>query len=237
MSTVDAILRAVGTRPRRWLLAVTLLLGLLAAAGVSAGLSPSERTFAELSDPVQSLMSVVVAWLGSLLARDLRRAPSRPATGRPEPATGGLAPTLLAATLLAAAIGIAGILFCAATLAVAATGPDPWRDAATIAVGSVLVQIGAMLIGTGLGLILRSWPVAFAASIILPLGLWFVLGAVDALEPVQAWLTPYANVRNLLAGDMSAGKWVQWLVVFLLWSVGLNAVGAARLARGPAAAQ
>jgi hypothetical protein len=221
----DAIRRAVGTRPRRWLLAVTLLLGLLAAAGVAAGLTPAERTFAALSDPVQSLMSVVVAWLGSLLARDLRRTPG----------SGRLAPTLLAAVLLAAVIGIVGVLFCAATLAVAATGADPWRHAATIAVGSVLVQVGAMLVGTGLGLILRSWIVAFAASVVLPLGLWLALGAVDALHTAQAWLTPYANVRNLLAGDMSAGKWAQWLVVFLLWSVGLNAVGAARLRHRAAA--
>jgi hypothetical protein len=35
-------------------------------------------------------------------------------------------------------------------------------------------------------------------------------------------------VRNLLSGEMSPLRWAQWLVVFLIWGVGLNAAGAAR---------
>lgn len=222
-TTLDAVRRSVGTRPRQWLVVLTVLAGLSAAVAVSVAAQPADRTFAVLSDPVQSLMSITVPFLGVLLARDLRRFPR----------AARVAPTLLAATLVAAVIGVFGVLACATTLAVAPSGTaeHPWRHAGTIVVGSVLVQVVAQLVGTGLGLLLRSSIVAFVASIVLPLGLWFALGGVAVLRPAQAWLTPYASVRNLLSGQMSAVAWVQWFVVLLLWGVGLNAVGAARLKR------
>ncbi|KAB1913457.1 hypothetical protein [Micromonospora sp. AMSO31t] len=221
-ATLDALRRSVGTRPRRWLITITLLLGLLAAVAMATAGQPEDRTFATLSDMVQSLMSVTVPFLGVLLAHDLRRAPR---TTRP-------APTLLAATLLAAAVGLFGVLVCAAALALASSGtaPAPWRHAATIALGGVLVQIVAQLVGTGLGLLLRPAVLACLATIVLPLGLWAVLGGIDVLQPAQAF-TPYATVRNLLSGRMSAANWAQWLVVLLIWGVGLNIVGLARLKR------
>lgn len=89
----------------------------------------------------------------------------------------------------------------------------------------------AGLVGTGLGLLLRSTVVAFLATIVLPLGLFGLLGAVDALRPAQPWLTPLGSVRNLLSGDMTVLRWAQWLCVLLLWGVGLNALGAALLNR------
>lgn len=221
-ATFDALRRSVGTRPRRWLITITLLLGLLAAVAMATAGQSEDRTFATLSDMVQSLMSVTVPFLGVLLAHDLRRAPR---TTRP-------APTLLAATLLAAAVGLFGVLVCAAALALAPSGtaPTPWRHAATIALGGVLVQIVAQLVGTGLGLLLRPAVLACLATIVLPLGLWAVLGGIDVLQPAQAF-TPYATVRNLLSGRMSAANWAQWLVVLLIWGVGLNIVGLARLKR------
>ncbi|MFC3502041.1 hypothetical protein ACFOOK_13870 [Micromonospora krabiensis] len=220
-ATADALRRSVATRPRRWLVATTLLLGLLAAVATTAA-PPEDLTFSTLSDMVQSLMSVTVPFLGVLLAHDLSRSPRTPRPG----------PTLLAAVLLAAAVGLFGILVSAAALALAPsdTAPDPWQHAATIAVGGVLVQIVAQLVGTGLGLLLRPTVVACLATIVLPLGLWALLGAVDALSPAQAF-TPYATVRNLLSGEMNAAKWAQWLAVLLVWGVGLNALGVARLKR------
>lgn len=218
-----ALRRAIGTRARRWLLAGTLLAGLLAAVALTAAAAPADRTFAELSGTVQSLMSVLTPLFGILLVRDLRRAPD--ATR--------VIPTVLAVGLPAAVIGVVGVLICAATLALtpADIADEPWRHSGTIAVGSVLVQIVAGLVGTGLGLLLRSPVVAFLATIVLPLGLFALLGAVDALRPAQAWLTPFGSVRNLLSGDMSVLRWVQWLCVLLIWGVGLNAAGAALLKR------
>ena len=212
-----ALRRSVGTRPRRWLLAATLLLGLIAAGGVAAAAEPADRTLATLADPAQSLMSVVLPYLGILMAGDLRDG-SRPVrAGR----------TWAAAVLLAVAVGAFGFLVCAAALVAGSSdAQDPWRSAGTIALGGVLVQVVAVLLGTGLGLLLRRHVVAFLISIALPLGLWFLLGGVD----VQAWLAPYSSVRNLLSGEMSAVRWARWVVVLLIWAVGPNVVGAARLA-------
>ena len=130
---------------------------------------------------------------------------------------------------LAAGVGLAGILISAVTLLAAPeTAADPWARAGTIAVGSVLVQAVAVLVGTGLGLLIRPAVLAFIATIVVPMGLWFVL---SALPSVQDWLTPYATVQNLLSGEMTLRAWAQWVVVALLWGVGLNALGAARLQR------
>jgi hypothetical protein len=217
-----ALRRAVSTWPRRWLLALTLFLGLAAAVALAALGSPTDRTFTNLSGPAQSLMSITLPSIGVLLAGDLRRArPTR------------LMPTLLAAVLVAVAVGVFGVVTCAIALSLAPTSPDvdAWAQFATIAVGSVLVQVVAQLVGTGLGLLIRPAFVAFVASIVLPLGLWFLLGTTDILRPAQAWLTPFATVQNLFSGQRDALGWVQWLAVFLLWGVGLNAVGAARLGR------
>ncbi|MEW1586404.1 hypothetical protein AB0283_13230 [Micromonospora vinacea] len=215
----DALRRSLGTWARRWLLVGTLVAGLLAAVALVAAAAPADRTFADLSGTVQSLMSVATPLFGILLARDLRRAPVRlPAL-----------PTVLAVGLPAVVVGVAGVLLCAATLALtpADVADEPWRFAGTVAAGGVLVQIVAGLVGTGLGLLLRSTVVAFLATIILPLGLFALLGAVDVLRPAQPWLTPFGSVRNLLSGEMSALRWVQWLCVLLIWGVGLNAVGVA----------
>lgn len=218
-TTRAALRRALGTRARRWLLAGTLLAGLLTAVALVAPLAPADRTFVALSGTVQSLMSVVTPLFGILLVRDRHRAPG----------AGRVVPTVLAVALPAVVIGVAGVLICAATLALAPVevADEPWRYAGTVAVGSVLVQVVAGLVGTGLGLLLRSRVIAFVATIVLPLGLFALLGAVDALRPAQPWLTPLGSVRNLLSGEMSVLRWVQWLCVLLIWGVGLNAVGAA----------
>lgn len=119
-------------------------------------------------------MSITLPFVVVLLAGDLRR--------RPAP----VGPTLLAAVVVAATVGLFGDLVCA--LAVVVSGPDPavdpWAGAAAVAVGSVVVQVVAQLVGTGLGLLLRPAAVAFLATIALPLGLWFLLG-VGPLRPAQ----------------------------------------------------
>ena len=233
--TLAALRRLVSTRPRRWLVAATFAAGLLAAVALAATTPADDLTFAMLAESAQSLMSVTVPFVTILLARDIRSSPSAPGVGvayvgAEQGQARQAMPTLLAAAMFGAAVGAFGVLACAVSLAVAPAS-DPWQYAATVAVGSVLVQIVAALIGTGLGLLVRSWAVAFAASIVLPLGLWLLLGAVDALRPAQPWLTPYASVRNLLSGEMSALAWAQWLVMTLLWPVCLNAAGIARVSR------
>ncbi|MET8279671.1 hypothetical protein [Micromonospora sp. NPDC005174] len=220
-TTRDALRRSLGTRTRRWLLAGTLLAGLLTAVALVATAAPTDRTFVDLSGTVQSLMSVATPLFGILLVRDPRRARA------------DVVPTVFGVLLPAVVIGVGGVAICAATLAVTPAGgvDDRWRHVGTVAVGSVLVQLVAGLVGTGLGLLLRSRVVAFLATIVLPLGLFGLLGAVDALRPAQPWLTPFGSVRHLLSGEMSALRWTQWFCVLLIWGVGLNALGAAVRAR------
>ncbi|WP_433538032.1 hypothetical protein ACQPZK_10035 [Micromonospora sp. CA-249363] len=216
-TTRDALRRSLGTRARRRLLVGTLLAGLLTAVALVAAAAPADRTFVDLSGTVQSLMSVATPLFGILLVHDLRRA------------SAGVVPTVPGVLLPAVVIGVAGVVICAATLALSPAdgAADPWRHVGTVAVGSVLVQVVAGLVGTGLGLLLRSRVVAFLATIVLPLGLFGLFGAVDALRPAQPWLTPFGSVRNLLSGEMSVLRWAQWLCVLLIWGVGLNALGAA----------
>ena len=219
-TTREALRRAVGTRARRLLLAATLLLGAAVAAAMTA-VEPDERTFAAVSSPVQLLMSVPLPFLGVLLGRDLRRSPG--------PVR--VLPVLRAAVLLAAAVGVAGALLAALAVAAAPAGADPWRDAAAVALGGVLVQVLAQLVGTGLGLLLGPVLLACAATVVLPLGVHALLGAADALRPAREWLTPFAVAADLLSAGAGGLVRVRWLVVVLLWGAGLNALGAARLRR------
>ncbi|MFI6814508.1 hypothetical protein ACIBG7_19005 [Nonomuraea sp. NPDC050328] len=189
---------------------------------MSATVPPAELTYATLAEAVQSLMSVTVPFLSALLAADLWK------TAR----TARLLPTLLASALMAAAVGIFGSLVSAVALAVASAHADPWQNAGTVAVGGVLVQIVAQSVGTGLALLLRSPLIASIGTIVLPMGLWWLLGSIEPLQPAQPWLTPYAVVQSLLSEQTSPVIWAQWLVVLLVWGGGLNTLGALSLKRG-----
>ncbi|MEK8106878.1 hypothetical protein NKG94_20300 [Micromonospora sp. M12] len=83
---------------QRWLLAGTLLAGVLVAVAMVAAAAPADRTFAEVSGAVQSLMSVLTPLFGILLVRDLRRAP----------VDVPLLPSVLAVGLPAVVVGVVG---------------------------------------------------------------------------------------------------------------------------------
>ncbi len=202
---------------------VTALLGLLAAVAVTLGTAPGMRTFAAVSGPTQSLMSVPAPFLGVLLVSRLRR-PARVTT---------IMSTVLMALRLALLVATFGVLVCAVVTAIAPSTASGgrWAGAGLVVLGSLLVQVVAQLVGTGLGLLLRRPVIACLATIVLPLGLWALLGAVEAFRSVQAWLTPFPSVQHLLSGEMTATAWAQWLVVLAIWGVGLNALGVATATR------
>jgi hypothetical protein len=211
------------SRALRVMVGVTVLLGAVAAIGVPLGTHPAARTLAAVSEPTQSLMSVTVAFLGVLLIGRLRR-PVRPVTilsavGR-----------ALVLALLLAGFGVLVCVVATAAFPSAATG-GRWSDAGMVVLGSLLVQGVAMLVGTGLGLLIRRRVLACLATIVLPLGLWWLLGAVAALRPAQDWLTPYPSVGRLLSGQMAPTSWLQWFVVLTIWGIGLNAAGVLRATR------
>ncbi len=222
-SVLDNVRRLLASRRGRVIVVVTLLLGLVGAVAVTMGSPAALRTFAFTSLAVQLLMSVTVPFLGVLLTSELRRA------GRGHPLT----PRLVAAAAMAAASAVFGVVVSVAALGVASSdAPDgAWRHVGVVVLGSILVQVIAQLAGTGLGMLIRPPAVAMAATIVLPLGLWLILGSVDGLRPAQGWLAPFASAANLLSGPMTPLQWAQVLVVVLVWNVGLNAVGANHLGR------
>jgi hypothetical protein len=73
--------------------------------------------------------------------------------------------------------------------------------------------------------------VACLATIVVPLGMWALLGLVHRWRSAQAWLTPFGSVSHLLSGGRAPQRWAQELVVILIWVVGLNAAGAVRYRR------
>ena len=119
----------------------------------------------------------------------------------------------------------------ATSAAVPAADEGQWDSVGMIILGSVLVQLIAQLSGAGWGLLLRSSALAIVADVVVPLGLWIITGAIPALQGVQAWLAPFASVRNLLSGHMDAERWAQVGVVALVWVVALNTAGILRLRR------
>jgi hypothetical protein len=202
---------------------VTALLGAVAAVAFAAGSVPAARTFAALAGPTQSLMSVTVPFLGVLLVGEQLR-PVR--SGR----TLAAAARALGLALLVAGFGVLVCAVVTAAFPSEAVG-GRWHSAGMVALGSLLVQGVAQLVGTGLGLLIRRPILACLATIVIPLGLWWLLGAVAMLRPTQAWLTPYPSVQHLLSGDMTPTSWTQWLSVLAIWGVGLNACGILRSRR------
>ena len=199
----------------------SLLLGAISAVGVAIAATPTDRTFAAISGPTQSLMSLTLPFLGVLLVRDLRRSAAR-----------SVFQSIGAAVLLAVIISLLGVTACAlaAGIVPSAAAEGRWQHAALVVLGSVLVQALAQLTGTGFGLLIRPAVLACLATIVIPLGLWLLMGAVPVLRPLQ-WLTPYVSARHLLAGEMTWLNWGQWLLVVAIWGGGPNLVGAWRTHR------
>jgi hypothetical protein len=193
--------------------------GLLAGATVALGAGAawlaarSHPDFRDVLEPVQLAMSVLVPFFGVLAVTGLHR----PGADR------RLAPRLLTAVGLAIGFALIGVLPAAVATGWAGGAWPSGPRAAALVAGAVLVQVIAQLVGTGCGLLLRRPAVAMAATIVVPMTVTAVLGAIGVAE----WLTPYGNARALLAGAPTAGL----ALVVLLWCVIPNVVGAVSRAR------
>jgi hypothetical protein len=212
----DALRRVLATRARRWLLAITLLLGALFAALVAVALPADERTLAIIAFPTHMFMSVTLPFLGVLLGRDLLTDLATRA-----------APTLGAAVAVALGVAAFGDLVIVAALATTGSdAPGAWDNAALILLGGLLVQPVANLTGTGLGMLIRPAWVACLATIVIPLGLsaalWFA-------GPVRDWTTPFPVAGTLLSGEAGPVDLARYVVVALIWGVGLNALAVRRV--------
>ncbi|MFI5841870.1 hypothetical protein ACIA8K_19375 [Catenuloplanes sp. NPDC051500] len=214
-----AFRRILATRTRWWILAITLLLGVLTAVAVAAAPPSDERTLAIIAYPTHMVMSVTLPFLGVLLGRDLLSDPAAP-----------IAPALRAA--MAVALGVATLGDLVIVAALAATGsdvPGAWDHAGLIMLGGLLMQPVATLTGTGLGVLIRPAWVACLATIVIPLGVWALLGFAGPLAAVREWVTPFPVAGTLISGEVDAADWARYLVVALIWGVGLNGLAALRV--------
>lgn len=219
-SVTDACRRAVGTGGRVVLVAIAIAVALIAAVALGVALPPAERTFAAVSAPVQSLLSIFVPFFGVLLTSDLR-------DGRRPGPRSGLGPTWMASGLVAIAFGLVGIALSAAATAFGpgGSGVDRWGSAGLLVVGSLIMQLVAAGVGTASGLLVRPVPVAELATIVVPLGCYLLLGTAPVLRSIREWTTPFAAVQRLFSGRLTVLDWLQWAVVVAVWVVGSNVVG------------
>jgi hypothetical protein len=223
-----ALRRAVGTRARVVLAGLTLIVGLVSAFGLAFGLPPDQRTLAITASVVQSLMSVLVPFTTVLVAADLgagravdtARAARSPDAG--DVAAGSLVATWCAAAVYALVVGVFGSLV---SLLATLAGSGSLDRAPTLLVAGPIVQLIAAGVGTAFGLLIRPPWIAMIATIVIPLGVWALLGRVG-LDAARGWLTPFAAVQRVFGAPLTPLAWIQWLVVALIWTVGLNAVAA-----------
>jgi hypothetical protein len=232
-ATVLELRKSASTRVCRSLLITSAAVGLFVAGLVALTGPAHDHTFASISFYVQSAISLPLPFVSILLmtADFGRRAPAA-FTSATSPNVIIVA-KLLASPIIAVVGAAYGVLISvlATSAATPAAEEGRWDAIGMIILGGVLVQLIAQLSGAGWGLLLRSSALAIVADVAVPLGLWIVAGAIPALHGVQAWLTPFASVRNLLSGHMDARSWAQVGVVALVWVVALNAVGILRLRR------
>jgi hypothetical protein len=233
-ATVLELRKSIKSPSRRWLLIVSGVVGLLSAGLVVFTGSAQDHTFAVTSSYTQSAISLPLPFVSVLLmTQEFGRRASSATFGLGMSLGAIIAPKLLASAVIAVAGAGYGVLISLVATSAAAPAADQgrWDAIGMIILGSMLVQLIAQLSGAGWGLLLRSSPLAIAADVVVPLGLWIVTGAIPALQGVQPWLAPFSSARNLLSGHMDSERWAQVGVVALVWVVALNAVGILRLHR------
>ena len=233
-ATVLELRRTVGSRARRWLLIASGVVGLLTAGLVAFAGPARDHTFAVISFYTQSAISLPLPFVSVLImTQEFGRlaGSTTPTSASSRDAT--ITAKLLASALIAVVGASYGVLISVLATCAAALPPDQerWDAAGLIILGSVLVQMIAQLSGAGWGLLLGSSVLAIAADVVVPLGLWIVAGAVPGGHGVQAWLAPFASVRNMLSGHMDTQRWAQVGVIVLVWVIALNVAGMSRVRR------
>jgi hypothetical protein len=226
--------RTAGSRACRWLLLASGAVGLLTAGFVAFTGPARDHTFAAISFYTQSAISLPLPLVSVLMMTQEfgRRARSTTTTSAPSPYA-SISAKLLASALIAIAGASYGVLnsVLATSAATSPADQEPWDAVGLIILGSVLVQLIAQLSGAGWGLLLGSSVLAIAADVVVPLGLWLLTGVVPGVHGVQAWLAPFASVRNVLSGDMDAQRWAQLGLIAFVWVIALNAAGILRVRR------
>lgn len=182
---------------------------LLAAVGTALAALGGVAGFTGSSGIAQSIISVGVPFVTGILGARCR--------GVPPLTVARLLPTVIAFAVGMAAVGIV------ITALVTAAGGGSWELAGPAVAGSVIAQTVAGLIGLGLGTLIGRPVIADLLTIIIPLGLLQLLRLV---APAAApWLTPFPNASRWWSGTMGPDDLPPFLIMVLIWVIGLNTAG------------
>lgn len=199
--------------PRLPIILISVITAIAAAVATALAGLGGAATFAGSSAIAQSIVSIGVPMVTAIIGARCR--------GRAPLTVARLLPIMIGYAVIMAAIGL---LITAVVTALAAGGTDRWALAGPIIPGVIVVQTVASLIGLGLGTLIGRPIIADLMTIILPLGLYLLLGLV--VPAAQPWLTPFPNASRWWSGTMTLDALPPFLVMVLIWVVGLNVAGA-----------
>ncbi|GGL89470.1 MULTISPECIES: ABC transporter permease [Micromonospora] len=222
------------TRAGLWLL---VGIGLLAAALVAAMLiwAPrQEQTFALFFTFTLLPIGVLLPVLGILSITSEWSQRTALATFALVPRRERVIVAKLAAVVLAALASVLVSLAVAAlgALVAGATGADgPWRFAPELLWHAVVLQVAAVLMGAGFGLLLLNTPLAIVSYLLLPI-LWSTLGAtIPALRGPAGWLDTALTMEPFYGSTVTGEQWARLGVSLLVWLVLPLAAGTVRTLR------
>jgi ABC-2 type transport system permease protein len=226
--------KAVDTRAGLWLLVSVGAVAVIGAAVRASTGGVDHHTFTDVSNVVQSFMSLLLPIVGILLVTSEWSQRTALQTFTLVPQRGRIVFAKLAAGvvlgLAAAAVG----LIVAALATAAAThqgGVSPWQGSLDVIGIGLLYQALALLGGMAFGLLFLNSPVAIVLSFALPI-IWGLLdAAISGLNGVSNWLNLSSTTNNLLSNDMTGKHWAELLVSVLVWAGVPLVAGMGRLRR------
>lgn len=220
------------TRAGAWLVAITALLTVAVAVGLTLAGSDADRDLKTSLDAAVTPASLLLPIIGILLV-------TSEWSQRTGMVTFALVPDRLrvvGAKLLAGlALAVVAFALClvvalvATALGGADTG-DRWSLSPGLIGQGALSLALAVLTGIGFGAVLLASAPAIVGFFVLPTA-WSAVGTISALNGAARWLDPNRTASGLLEHHFSAIQWARLGTSSLLWMALPIAVGAWRILR------
>ncbi|PZS34584.1 MAG: ABC transporter permease [Pseudonocardiales bacterium] len=226
--------KATDTRSGRLLLAATAALAVAIALGAALAGKRSGHTYASITDATSTAVFLLLPVVGILLITAEWSQRTALTTFTLVPRRGRVVAAKLAAAVvlgLLAGVVVIAVAAAATSLASHQPGSDVWHASAHVAVGTVLVVILNMLLGTGFGLLFRNGPLAIVINFTLPTAWSILVTNVHALHAARDWVDTSTAWHRLTEAHLSATTIGQAIVAASVWVAVPIAIGTARLRR------